>query len=81
MCELEESGHLDRAVDTMPSTTEMNRRMAAGERLASPELCTLLAWTKIALCDAVLATDLPGGSFRCGPLGGLLPATFEGEVH
>jgi len=63
MCELEESGHLDRAVDTMPSTTEMNRRMAAGERLASPELCTLLAWTKIALCDAVLATDLPEDLF------------------
>lgn len=63
MCELEESGHLDRVVDTMPSTAEMNRRMAAGEGLASPELCTLLAWTKIALCDAVLATDLPEDPF------------------
>ncbi|MES6841528.1 NAD-glutamate dehydrogenase [Cutibacterium acnes] len=73
MCELEESGHLDRAVDTMPSTTEMNRRMAAGERLASPELCTLLAWTKIALCDAVLATDLPEDPFVADRLVGYFP--------
>lgn len=73
MCELEESGHLDRAVDTMPSTTEMNRRMAAGERLASPELCTLLAWTKIALCDAVLATDLPEDPFVAHRLVGYFP--------
>lgn len=73
MCELEESGHLDRAVDTMPSTTEMNRRMAAGERLASPELCTLLAWTKIALCDAVLATDLLEDPFVADRLVGYFP--------
>ncbi|WP_411914024.1 NAD-glutamate dehydrogenase [Acidipropionibacterium timonense] len=59
MEQLEQSGHLDRVVETMPSKEEMARRAAAGESLHSPELCTLLAWTKIALCDAALATDLP----------------------
>ena len=73
MCELEESGHLDRVVDTMPLTAEMNRRMAAGEGLSSPELCTLLAWTKIALCDAVLATDLPEDPFVADRLVGYFP--------
>ena len=73
MCQLEESGHLDRAVDTMPSTTEMNRKMAAGERLVSPELCTVLAWTKIALCDAVLATNLPEDPFVADRLVGYFP--------
>lgn len=63
MEQLEASGHLDRAVDTMPSSREMAARTESGEGLASPELCTLLAWTKIALCDAVLASDLPEDPF------------------
>lgn len=63
MRELEASGHLDRVVETMPSSAEMARRAADGENLTSPEMCTVLAWTKIALCDAVLASDLPEDPF------------------
>ncbi|HET7725010.1 MAG TPA: NAD-glutamate dehydrogenase domain-containing protein, partial [Propionibacteriaceae bacterium] len=56
---LAESGYLDRQLETMPSTAEMARRIAAGEGLCSPELATLLAWTKIRLADIVVASDLP----------------------
>ena len=57
----------------MPSKEEMARRAAAGESLHSPELCTLLAWTKIALCDAALATDLPEDPYVAGRLFAYFP--------
>ncbi len=56
---LEDAGYLDRAVEYMPSSAEMRRRIGAGEGLSAPELATLLAWTKIRLADIVLASDLP----------------------
>ncbi len=54
-----DEGYVSRPLETLPSTTEMTRRISAGEGLCSPELATLLAWTKICLADAVLAGDLP----------------------
>ncbi|MBI4899735.1 MAG: NAD-glutamate dehydrogenase, partial [Actinobacteria bacterium] len=56
---LSDDGYLDRRLEGMPSSTEMTRRIAAGEGLCSPELATLLAWTKIRLTDIVVASDLP----------------------
>ncbi len=56
---LSDDGYLDRHLETMPSTSEMTRRIAAGEGLCSPELATLLAWTKIRLADIIVASDLP----------------------
>ena len=50
---------VDRQLETLPSTAEMTRRISAGEGLCSPELATLLSWTKIRLADVVLASDLP----------------------
>ncbi len=56
---LEHAGYLDRAVEFMPTGSEMRRRIAAGEGLSGPELATLMAWTKIWLADIVVASDLP----------------------
>jgi glutamate dehydrogenase len=56
---LSDDGYLDRHLETMPSTSEMTRRIAAGEGLCSPELATLFAWTKIRLADIIVASDLP----------------------
>ncbi len=56
---LSDDGYLDRRLETMPSPSEMARRIAAGEGLCSPELATLLAWTKIRLADIVVGSDLP----------------------
>ncbi len=50
---------VDRHLETLPSTSEMTRRISAGEGLCGPELATLLSWTKIRLADVVLASDLP----------------------
>jgi glutamate dehydrogenase len=56
---LETSGLLDRRLEFLPSTEEVSARIAAGASFTRPELSTLLAWTKIALKNWVLASDLP----------------------
>ena len=56
---LEDAGLLDRGLEYLPTSHEMARRMADGLGLTRPELAVLLAYTKIALYDWVLASDLP----------------------
>ncbi len=60
------SGHvarLDREVEVLPSTAEMERRRAAGAGLTRPELAVLLAYAKVDLSTRLLATDLPDQPF------------------
>ncbi|ROR56020.1 glutamate dehydrogenase (NAD) [Luteococcus japonicus] len=59
MRQLEASGYLDRAVEYMPSSAAMAQRITEGNGLTSPELATLLAWSKIWLADQILDSDLP----------------------
>lgn len=56
---LEERGDLDRALEFLPSDTELLTRAQSGTGLTSPELSVLMAYTKIALKDELIATDLP----------------------
>ncbi|MEL4506060.1 NAD-glutamate dehydrogenase [Luteococcus sp. H138] len=63
MTELEQAGYLDRTVENMPSTAVMKQRIGEGSGLTSPELATLLAWSKIWLSDKILASDLPDDPF------------------
>ncbi|WP_259278797.1 NAD-glutamate dehydrogenase [Pedomonas mirosovicensis] len=55
---LEASGHLNRAVEGLPSDEELDRRIAAGEGLTRPELAVLLAYSKLRLYEALLASDV-----------------------
>ncbi|MCW2810714.1 MAG: NAD-glutamate dehydrogenase, partial [Friedmanniella sp.] len=56
---LEEEQILDRGIEYLPTAEQMAERRTHGQGLSSPELCVLLAYTKIALEREVLATDLP----------------------
>ncbi|WP_240181871.1 NAD-glutamate dehydrogenase [Nocardioides sp. 616] len=56
---LERRGVLNRELEGLPSGKEVRRRIERGEGLTTPELCVLLAWTKIVLADELLATELP----------------------
>ncbi|MFZ0530463.1 MAG: NAD-glutamate dehydrogenase domain-containing protein, partial [Propionicimonas sp.] len=58
ICTLERYG-LDRRLEGLPSTAELNARIAAGDGLTRPELAVLLSYTKIELNRWVLACDLP----------------------
>ncbi len=45
--ELEKSGLLDREVEFLPSKKEIKRRSLAGEGITRPELCVLIAYSKM----------------------------------
>ena len=52
---LEDQGLLDREIEFLPSTEEMEARRANHKGLTAPELATLMAYTKIVLEDEILA--------------------------
>jgi glutamate dehydrogenase len=55
-------GVLDRDVEGLPSSTEVARRLEAGEGLTAPELAVVLAWTKIERRRELVAEGLPDPS-------------------
>jgi glutamate dehydrogenase len=56
---LEERGDLDRALEFLPSNSEINRRHEAGLGLKSPEFSVLAAYAKLALKKDLLPSALP----------------------
>ncbi|MBU6243835.1 MAG: NAD-glutamate dehydrogenase [Actinomycetales bacterium] len=56
--ELERQGILDRAIEYLPDSAELETRRMAGQGLTSPELAVLLAYAKIALTKELDAAGL-----------------------
>jgi glutamate dehydrogenase len=56
---MEAAGALDRVLEFLPSEKELATRLTEGRGLTAPELAVLLAYVKIGLNHALLATDLP----------------------
>ncbi|MGX9887210.1 NAD-glutamate dehydrogenase [Streptomyces sp. NPDC002276] len=52
-------GHLDRALEFLPTDRQIRERLAQGQGLTSPETAVLLAYTKITVADELLHTTLP----------------------
>jgi glutamate dehydrogenase len=63
MLELESAGRLDREVEVLPSSPEMERRQEAGAGLTRPELAVLLAYSKVDLLARLLDSELPDDPF------------------
>jgi len=59
MARLEERGVLDRAVEGLPSSAEVRRRIEAKGALTAPEHAVLMSWTKIELARELIETGLP----------------------
>jgi glutamate dehydrogenase len=59
---LERSGHLDRALEVLPTAEQLVERGGSGG-LTMPELAVLLAYTKIELYKQLLASDVPEDPF------------------
>ncbi|SDG19471.1 glutamate dehydrogenase [Lentzea fradiae] len=57
--DLEARGALNRKLEAMPSVAEFKALEKNGEGLTSPELATLLAFTKLTLKEELLASDIP----------------------
>jgi glutamate dehydrogenase len=56
---LEKEGRLNRAIEFLPDDETIAERRAAGLALTAPERAVLLAYSKMWLADALLASDLP----------------------
>jgi len=59
MVMLETEGLLDREIEQLPSTDELNERARVGGGLESPELAVLLAYAKRSLSEWLLESSLP----------------------
>ncbi|WP_199153628.1 NAD-glutamate dehydrogenase [Chromobacterium sp. ASV23] len=56
---MEKTGELNREIEYLPTETQINERRLARQGLTVPEIAVLLAYSKISLDQAILATDLP----------------------
>jgi len=57
--DLERAGRLDRALEFLPDDETLAARSAQGRGLVRPELATLLAYAKMTLYEALLASTVP----------------------
>jgi len=74
---LSDAGVLDREIEFLPTDEEMESRRSAHKGLTAPELCTMLAWTKIALESEILASDLPDDPYLSDRLIGYFPRQLQ----
>ncbi|MEP6482688.1 MAG: NAD-glutamate dehydrogenase domain-containing protein [Rhodoglobus sp.] len=81
---LEERGDLDRALEFLPTDTEIDRRFADGLGLKSPEFSVLVAYAKLALKEDLLPSVLPDDPWFQATLTDYFPAAlreqFAGEL-
>lgn len=78
MVYLEERGVLNRELEDLPSTQEMQTRGAEGRWLTRPELAVLLAWSKIVLFDDLVASALPDDPWFETVLKAYFPSPING---
>ncbi|MBA3068677.1 MAG: NAD-glutamate dehydrogenase [Hyphomonas sp.] len=78
MVYLEERGVLNRSLEGLPTTTEMQTRKSAGHPLTRPELAVLLAWSKIVLFDDIVASELPDDPWFGPVLKAYFPPPIDG---
>jgi glutamate dehydrogenase len=74
---LEERGLVDREIEFLPTADAMEMRRANHKGLTSPELATLLAYTKIVLEDELLASDLPDDPYLINRLINYFPSAMR----
>lgn len=74
---LEEAGRLDRAVEGLPSDSEIEMRTLRDAGLTRPELAVLLAYAKLALYDDLLASNMPDDPYFIEELRGYFPHEMQ----
>ncbi len=76
MHSLEIAGRLDRGVEFLPDDAALRARERAGQSLTRPELAVLLAYSKLALKDELLASNVPDDPYFLKELFGYFPVAL-----
>jgi glutamate dehydrogenase len=74
---LEEAGKLDPELEFLPDDETLTERKAAGQGLTAPEFAILLSYTKIALYEELLASDVPDDPYLAGELESYFPVAVR----
>ncbi|PJE79102.1 NAD-specific glutamate dehydrogenase [invertebrate metagenome] len=73
---LEEKNLLDRAIEFLPDNEALDQRIAAGQGLTRPELSLLISYSKSALKEALLISDIIGEDYLVRELSTAFPQTL-----
>jgi glutamate dehydrogenase len=76
---LEQDGTLNRELEVLPTDEGFDERQAVGGGLTTPEFAILLSHTKLALGQALLASDLPEDPYLSSELERYFPARLGDE--
>ena len=76
---LEREGRIRRRLDVLPGDKDIAERRSAGTGLTLPEYSVLLAHTKIAAAQEVLASEVPDDPYLRRVLVGYFPAALRGR--
>ncbi|GAB3181996.1 NAD-glutamate dehydrogenase [Streptomyces incanus] len=77
MKHLAREGHLDRALEFLPTDRQIRERLSAGQGLTGPETAVLMAYTKITVADELLRTSLPDDPYLKVLLHSYFPAPLR----
>ncbi len=70
---LEVDVHLDRSLEALPSSVEVQQRQLAGTGLTNPESCVLVAYAKTSLQEALRLSTLPDDAWYAHALRSYFP--------
>jgi glutamate dehydrogenase len=74
---LEQEGKLDRALEFIPTEKALTERKLLGKGLASPEISTLLCYSKIHLKTEILGSDIPEDAYLLPYLMSVFPEVLQ----
>ncbi|GAC1634455.1 MAG: NAD-glutamate dehydrogenase [Nevskia sp.] len=78
---LEREGLLNRTIEYLPDEDQLKERRTRGVGLTRPELAVLIAYSKISLFDAILASDVPDDPFFVRDLLANFPQAMVERYH